>query len=287
VSADETASEPVMQLETDLHLKVFTMKYKEEVIAGTPLRQAKKNARDFLSTHKEDETYLSRWLSSAVQRLETPTPETRTLSNMHSAPEPLVMPDDITAKRINHGALIACKALGHVVYQWASVGDRLSTDEIHPLPTFQDDQLARRMTLPAYSQRIGTSICCSSSSFVIAAALLKRICKKYTKPIVTSATGHRLLLSSLLIALKFCDDLHGSNVYYAKLGCVSVNTLNQMEREMMAMIGYSVFVRAPEFEKNRKMLEGVVDVQGKEGLQEDGGVSWMKRMTEMVERLMS
>lgn len=63
-----------------------------------------------------------------------------------------------------------------------------------------------------------------------------------TGMIITSLNVHKLLLTAIMLASKFNDDAYCSNSYFAEVGCVSLDELNQMEQTFLSCICFSLFV---------------------------------------------
>ena len=65
---------------------------------------------------------------------------------------------------------------------------------------------------------------------------------------VTALSAHRLLVTSVLVATKFLDDSYYSNVYFAKVGGVSLTELNGLEVELLLRLDFRLHVLPEEFE---------------------------------------
>jgi len=63
--------------------------------------------------------------------------------------------------------------------------------------------------------------------------------------VLSSLNVHRLLITSIMLAAKFLDDLFYNNAFYAKLGGVSAIEMNTLEIEFLKLINFSLFV-SPE-----------------------------------------
>ena len=79
------------------------------------------------------------------------------------------------------------------------------------------------------------------STLIIALIYIDRICKK--KGIVLSKYNiHRLLSTSILIAMKYNEDIICDNLYYSKIAGVTNKELLVLEYEFMKMIDFDLFV---------------------------------------------
>lgn len=92
----------------------------------------------------------------------------------------------------------------------------------------------------AYLNRIRLSNC-SNSCFVFALIYLDRIIESRNVT-VTSLNIHRLLITCILLATKFLDDMFYDNAFYAKLGGITCVELNSLEIEMLKLINFSLNV---------------------------------------------
>ena len=73
------------------------------------------------------------------------------------------------------------------------------------------------MTVLAYLERIKKYARCSDSCFVVALIYIDRLIETQNV-VLTSLNVHRLVITSLMLAAKFFDDLFYNNAFYAKLG---------------------------------------------------------------------
>lgn len=58
----------------------------------------------------------------------------------------------------------------------------------------------------------------------------------------------RLIITSILIAAKFIDDIRLSNRDFAKIGAIKNEELNELEIEMLNTIGFAIHVGREEFD---------------------------------------
>jgi hypothetical protein len=59
---------------------------------------------------------------------------------------------------------------------------------------------------------------------------------------------HRLIVTSMMLAVKFFDDVYYSNAYYAKVGGVKGNEMNVLEVHFLRLIDWQLFVSPEEFD---------------------------------------
>ncbi len=83
--------------------------------------------------------------------------------------------------------------------------------------------------LESYFQRIYKYMECSDSCYILALIYIKRIQAKGIA--FDRLTKHRLLLVSVLAAVKFIEDSFYQNEYYAQVGGINLKELNNMEQQ--------------------------------------------------------
>lgn len=119
----------------------------------------------------------------------------------------------------------------------------------------RDDKMAHRTTFtifhalkpPAisihkYLQRIFQYANCSRSCFVVALIYIDRIIQRNASFMITSLNIHRLLITSVMVAAKFFDDIYYDNAYYAKVGGIPTAEMNSLELEFLFMINFTLNV---------------------------------------------
>ncbi|KAF3585605.1 hypothetical protein F2Q69_00032365 [Brassica cretica] len=100
---------------------------------------------------------------------------------------------------------------------------------------------------------------CSHACFVAAFAYILRYLER---PVDTSMTRrltslnvHRLLITSLLVAAKFLDRKCYNNAYYAKIGGVSTEEMNRLEKTFLFDLDFRLNITTEMFEKHCLMLQ--------------------------------
>jgi len=79
-----------------------------------------------------------------------------------------------------------------------------------------------------------------------------------------------LVLAALVVAIKFHDDQYYNNQYYAMIGGVSLEELNYLEKEILGLTRFSLYVHPSHYfqyyevlKENIKSSEEVKDVEDK------------------------
>lgn len=57
----------------------------------------------------------------------------------------------------------------------------------------------------------------------------------------------RLLLTAIVLAAKYNDDEFYKNVYYAKVGGISLEEMNMLENQFSTVLDYNFFVKLEDF----------------------------------------
>ena len=104
-----------------------------------------------------------------------------------------------------------------------------------------DHNHAPKISLFDYLLRIQKYSEVEDSTLIIALIYIDRICKK--KGIVLSKYNiHRLLFTSILIAIKYNEDIICDNLYYSKIAGVTKKELQVLEYEFMKIIDFDLFI---------------------------------------------
>jgi hypothetical protein len=99
------------------------------------------------------------------------------------------------------------------------------------------------ISIEDYIKRIVQYAYCSPECFVIALIYVDRIMTKNTDCKITPFNIHRLIITSVLLAAKSRDDTYYSNSYYAAVGGITTEELNQLERAFLTLIEFDLFVK--------------------------------------------
>jgi hypothetical protein len=103
------------------------------------------------------------------------------------------------------------------------------------------------ISVEAYFERIYTFAFCSKACYVIALLYLDRLSRRNGCLRMTSFTAHRLLITAVMLAAKFFDDIFYNNAYYAKVGGLPLREMNGLEVRMLQELAYQLNVSVEEF----------------------------------------
>lgn len=102
-----------------------------------------------------------------------------------------------------------------------------------------------------YLFRIARYFQCSRECFVLCLVYIDRIVKLHPDFTICSLNIHRLLVTSVMLAVKFFDDVYYSNAYYAKVGGVRTREVNALESHFLQLIEWKLHVTPEEFDQYR------------------------------------
>lgn len=118
--------------------------------------------------------------------------------------------------------------------------------------------------LGTYALRLHALFDCEPECWLMAMVYIRRLCQLQGGICRTSA--HKLLLTSLLLAVKFHSDLTLTNAHYSRIGGVRLAVLNAMEAQLLQQLEWRVAVDIEELEACRRALRASVCAQHFESL---------------------
>uniref|UniRef100_J3M020 Cyclin n=1 Tax=Oryza brachyantha TaxID=4533 RepID=J3M020_ORYBR len=103
------------------------------------------------------------------------------------------------------------------------------------------------ISVRAYMARIARFAGCSPACYVVAYIYLDRLLRRRRAHSVDSYSVHRLLITAVLAAVKFMDDICYNNAYFAKVGGVSLPEMNYLEVDFLFGVGFDLNVSPETF----------------------------------------
>jgi hypothetical protein len=100
-----------------------------------------------------------------------------------------------------------------------------------------------------YLARISAFFGCSKECYVLGLIYIDRLLKRHPRIAFDNLTGHRLLITAMLLATKNHDDIFRTNAYYAKVGGVTVKELNALEKCFLLALDWKLHVPSEEYER--------------------------------------
>ncbi|KAL6905349.1 hypothetical protein ACP4OV_002950 [Aristida adscensionis] len=103
------------------------------------------------------------------------------------------------------------------------------------------------ISIGGYLERIFRFAGCSPSCYVVAYIYLDRFLRRRPALAVDSFNVHRLLITSVLTAVKFVDDICYNNAYFARVGGISLVEMNYLEVDFLFGIAFDLNVTPAAF----------------------------------------
>ncbi|XP_050874396.1 cyclin-U4-1 [Lathyrus oleraceus] len=104
------------------------------------------------------------------------------------------------------------------------------------------------ISIQNYLERIFKYANCSSSCYIVAYVYLDRFSKSQPSLPINSFNVHRLLITSVMVAAKFMDDVCYNNAYYAKVGGINTTEMNYLELDFLFGLGFNLNVTPNTFQ---------------------------------------
>ncbi|TKY68882.1 Cyclin-U4-1 protein [Spatholobus suberectus] len=104
------------------------------------------------------------------------------------------------------------------------------------------------ISIQSYLDRIFKYANCSPSCFIVAYVYLDRFTQRQPSLPINSFNVHRLLITSVMVAAKFMDDMNYNNAYYAKVGGITKIEMNFLELDFLFGLGFHLNVTPGTFQ---------------------------------------
>lgn len=111
------------------------------------------------------------------------------------------------------------------------------------------------LTASAYLKRIMKYGGCSPCCVVVGLMYLQRLKQRMPTVCLTSGNMQRLLLTSVMVAAKFLDDLYYSNKHWARIGGLNLQDVNALELKLLFQLSFAMGVTREEYQE---YLQGLV-----------------------------
>jgi hypothetical protein len=110
------------------------------------------------------------------------------------------------------------------------------------------------MSIQDYFARIQRFFGCSGACYVLGLLYLDRLMKRHPDYNMSSLSCHRLVITSIMVAAKFHDDVFYSNAYYAEVGGVKISEINGLELRFVQLLNWELNAQSEEYEVYEKIL---------------------------------
>lgn len=102
--------------------------------------------------------------------------------------------------------------------------------------------------LDFYMSRLVRYCNCSSAAFIVMLAFIDRVQEQCKSLRLCDMNCHRVVLTALVLAVKYTDDEVFSNSHYACVGGIDAREMNQLERKMLDVLNWDLYL-SPELFK--------------------------------------
>ena len=115
-----------------------------------------------------------------------------------------------------------------------------------------------KVTLQYFFGRIKRYSQINKSTLIIILIYADRLC--VTAGIILNPHNiHRLILGCLILAIKYNEDSYYNNEYYAKVGGVTVEELNNLEYKSFELLNFNLFISNDIYEKYLAYITNYAD----------------------------
>ncbi|XP_077234363.1 cyclin-U2-1-like [Tasmannia lanceolata] len=118
------------------------------------------------------------------------------------------------------------------------------------------------MTIQSFLERIFRYTHVAPPVFVVAYIYIDRLCHFHSEFRISSSNVHRLLITTIMVASKFVEDLNYRNSYFAKVGGLMTMEMNKLEVDFLFLMGFKLHVNVSVFESYCNHLEREVSIGG-------------------------
>ncbi|XP_047339017.1 cyclin-U2-2-like [Impatiens glandulifera] len=118
------------------------------------------------------------------------------------------------------------------------------------------------MSIQSYLERIFRYTKVGPPVFVVSYVYIDRFCQIYPEFQINILNVHRLLITTIMVASKFVEDMNYRNSYFAKVGGFTTKEINDLEFDFLFLMDFKLHVNVSVFESYCCHLEREVSVGG-------------------------
>lgn len=158
-----------------------------------------------------------------------------------------------TSSSSNHWQVIVSAVLTRIITTNKCMYNSLSSTLLSsPFACFHSSY-PPSISLFEYISRIMQFSNCSESCLILLMIYLDKLMSQ-KRLTLTELNIHRLVVTGLMVASKFHDDLFYNNAYYAKIGGVNLKEMNALELAFLNLMEYSLYVPLDLYSKYQNEL---------------------------------
>ena len=98
------------------------------------------------------------------------------------------------------------------------------------------------ITIYDYLHRVQQYARCSNSCYILSLIYIDRLLLKDPEFVLNRKNIYRVIITSLLLAIKYSEDFYYQNSFYSSIGGISVRELNQLETAMLFRLRFDLNV---------------------------------------------
>uniref|UniRef100_A0A7N0ZR08 Cyclin n=1 Tax=Kalanchoe fedtschenkoi TaxID=63787 RepID=A0A7N0ZR08_KALFE len=125
-----------------------------------------------------------------------------------------------------------------------------------------DCREAPDMSVQSYLERIFKYTRVGPSVYVVAYVYIDRFCHNFPGFRISPWNVHRLLITTVMVASKYVEDMNYRNSYYARVGGLGREEMNKLETDFLFAVGFRLHVNVSVFESYCSHLEREVGIGG-------------------------
>lgn len=110
-----------------------------------------------------------------------------------------------------------------------------------------------QISIKDYLERLVKFSKMSDSTIVLILIYIDRICDINNFQL-NYFNIHKLILAAMVVAIKYNEDDYYSTSFYAKVGGISLNEMNNLEYEFLSLIDFTLFVEQALFDKYNEYI---------------------------------
>lgn len=112
------------------------------------------------------------------------------------------------------------------------------------------------LSVKDYLYRIQNYSEAEDNTFIIGLIYIDRMCEA-SSVIITPYNVHRILFTSILLAIKYNEDVNFSDIFYAKISGMNIKEIKKLERDFVDLIGFNFFVKKEYFQKYKQYIDEI------------------------------
>ncbi|KAD3069234.1 hypothetical protein R6Q59_016724 [Mikania micrantha] len=118
------------------------------------------------------------------------------------------------------------------------------------------------MTIQSYLERIFKYTKAGPSVYVVAYVYIDRFCRSQPEFRINGRNVHRLLITTIMVASKYVEDMNYRNSYFARVGGITTKEMNSLELGFLFLMNFKMHVNLSVFESYCCHLEREVSIGG-------------------------